>query len=197
MRSSGPSRTSSAAARTVSGTGRGSGNETCSSETGSVWSSAPTPSWSRRAATAVSGNSSRRSGSPQPHHFIPAVRALALRPGRCGLEAVERLIERPADRAPHHRRAQPRKSPHTPVERHRHLGVPVLGVQVDLSPRPVQEALERRALDRLLEDVVVLVALLDAVEVRPYPSPSSGPEDLCPASLAGLALADVLHSLGV
>src|SRR3954453_14045802 len=192
MRSSGRSVTSPAAARTASGIGLASASETGSIETGSPPSSGPTPSSSLTAATAASGSSTRCSGSPQPHHFIPADRALALRPGRHGLETVERPVQRPADPPPHHRRTEPRQTPEPAVQRHRHLGVPVLRLQLDLRAGTPNEALERRALDGLLEDEAPAIALLDAAEVRADPPASAGPEHLRPAAVGRLALADVL-----
>src|SRR6476469_3462965 len=197
MRSSGPSRTSSAAARTESGIGLASGSVTWSIETGSRPSPESMTSSSRTAVTAVAGNSTRRSGSPQPHHFIPGDRALALRPGRNRLEAVECLVQGAADGASHHRRSEPRQASEPPVEGHRHLSVSVLGLEVDLGARPAHETLEGRPLDGLLEDVALAVALLDAAKIRPDTTAPARPEHLRPAALSRLIVADVLDPLGV
>src|SRR5262245_4937530 len=192
MRSSGRSSTSPATARTESGSARASGSETWSIDTGSAASSRPTPSSSRTAATAVSASSTRRSGSPQPHHFIPADRSLSPRPGRNRLQAVERLVQRPTDRPPHHRRAETREPAQPPVERQRHLGVPVPRLEVDLGAGPAHEALEGGSLDGLLKDEALTVAFLDAAEVRPHPAPAPRAQHLSPAALGWWSLADVL-----
>ena len=151
---------------------------------------------SRSAATAAAGSSRRRSGSPQPHHFISAVRACP--------SAPVAAVSRPASASFRSARS-PCASSASPAARAR-----AAGGRETSSPRSRRSAVPAgsrcalrtkrsngRALDGLLEDVALAVVAADAAEVRPDPRPPRVPSTWVQLRSAGLALADVLDTLRV